>query len=102
MRTCSPITGAVPNSSRVGGGAEGHDLGARPELGLREAPTIGDRPVANLEEVFVYAGDRRGQVGVADHERGRAANGSRRGGDVRNFGADRRQGRPRTTTLPYL
>ena len=88
MRICSPTAGSAPNSSRAVVAPRITTLAPARSSASREAAALGDRPVAHLEEILVHAVDRRGPVGVADHDRRRAADHAGRGGDARHFGAD--------------
>ena len=72
----------APEQLALRRGAEDHYLGAGAKLRLGEAAPISERPIAHLEIVLVHAGDRGRPVGIADHDRGRAADHSGRAATV--------------------
>jgi len=71
-----------------GGGAEDDHLCRGSLLGLGEVAAFGQRPVAHFEEIVADAVDRRRPIGVADHDRRRAADDACDGGDAGDLVAD--------------
>ena len=87
-RTCSPIDAAAPNSSRAVVAPRMITLAPeRSSASVKLRPSV-ERPVAHFEEIVVDAVDRRRPVGVADHDRRRAADHAGDRGDARDLGAD--------------